>query len=97
MGVAGGVRRRDMAMVDWQPIATAPKGRRVLLYLPNENIGVGNWYCQTGEYHDDYAALEPQPFWRIDSDERGTYSRAHQPTHWMPLPDPPTPREDQPV
>jgi hypothetical protein len=71
----------------WQPIATAPKDRRVLLYYPQRFPGVvcGSW--QSEEF-----ASYPKPHWVNDrSHIHGVLNtRAIQPTHWMDLPDAPS-------
>lgn len=61
----------------WQPIETAPKdGSCVLLYWPDiDSIATGAWYAPLG-------CVE---HWCKDC--RVTY--CIDPTHWMPLPDPP--------
>lgn len=59
----------------WQPIATAPKDRRVLLLLMGGWVTIGSYWHPRRE-----GGLEG---WvRAD----GGLLR---PTHWMPLPDPP--------
>ena len=70
----------------WQPIDTAPKDQRVLLYYPQRLFGVvcGSW--QSEEY-----VMRPRPHWSNDrSHVHGAMAtREHQPTHWMALPDAP--------
>lgn len=67
-------RRRDCEM-EWRDIATAPKGRELLLYYP-----------QTEKRHPNDVPLSPM--YRIAF----MGSTPHrQPSHWMPLPEPPTP------
>jgi len=72
-------------MNEWQPIETAPtNGRSVLLALSSKHVTVGRWEPQ--QFHKT-----PRPYW---STERGwlfgiSWDRKNQPTHWMPLPDPP--------
>jgi hypothetical protein len=70
----------------WQPIDTAPKDQRVLLYYPQQIFGVvcGSW--QTEEY-----VRKPRPHWRNDSSHLlGIHAtRQIQPTHWMALPNAP--------
>lgn len=65
----------------WQDISTAPKDRSVMLCCFNTHLPV---YC--GKYR--YGLLgEPQQSvcaWRCDSS-----GRFANPTHWMPLPQPP--------
>lgn len=74
--------------MDWQPIETAPKdGTEVLLWLgfPFSRIEYAKWYQGWGLWID---AEDPEP---EDSDEvRGTGELV--PTHWMPLPEPPSDR-----
>lgn len=48
--------------------------------------------CSIAVYDDDKYSKRPNPFWRRDDDMgRAALSRAHPPTHYMPLPDPPAP------
>ena len=69
----------------WQPIETAPKDQRLLLYVPDE-AGT-DWANQIGYLNQD----EPNsPYW-VFNDQSLRYAMAHQPTHWMPLPTPPDP------
>jgi len=76
----------------WQPIETAPKdGECVLLYKPNERmvgqyIIVGYW----GEWpdrEDGWVAADGKPQGYLSS---VTGTRQGYPTHWQPLPPPPT-------
>ena len=70
----------------WLPIETAPKdGTRIMVFCPWVGVcGPANWdVC--------WFAKKPRPFWthwgeRIWGTSR---EREDQPTHWMPLPDPP--------
>lgn len=68
-------------MNDWQPIETAPKdGSRIL----------GAWQDVMSVYHWDTQSFHtrPNPYWARDF-HPVYYDRSQQPTHWMPLPDPP--------
>jgi len=73
----------------WEPIETAPKdGTRILTYRPEghdwSKVGIGDW-------DDDKYAKKPRPYWS-DQNERilgVLWCRKNQPTHWMPLPNPP--------
>lgn len=71
-------------MADWQPIETAPKDNTDILLWNGRFVSVGRWnIC---EFY-----TRAQPYWAT---ERGymfgvQYDRACQPTHWMPLPEPP--------
>lgn len=70
---------------EWQPIATAPKMKTLLLFAVTdvaEDGRVRNWKMETGFFstgHDTW--LWPHPLKVYD----------HLPTHWMPLPAPPPP------
>lgn len=88
--------------MDWQPIETAPKdGTEILLWSGVEDRSkdgptIGHWAtdeecavyvgdcggeCRCPEYdHND-------PWW-LSWD--GGFTAEHPPTHWMPLPPPPT-------
>lgn len=70
----------------WQPIETAPKDERILAFVPDE---AGGYSRQIATYDDNFDADPPRPFWLFDGDQTGIYSRAHQPTMFMPLPAPP--------
>jgi len=63
-------------MSEWQPIETAPLEVDVLLYDPSKMIGVqvGMGYKHPNGLIDWYQ----------------TFSYPLEPTHWMPLPEPPT-------
>jgi hypothetical protein len=71
-------------MSEWQPIETAPKDKYILLYCSRFGIIRGKW-------SDEQYAKTPRPYWRHDKTDlygiRDT--RDDQPTHWMPLPNPP--------
>ena len=63
-------------MSEWQPIETAPKdGTAVLVY--DGKITTAEWYGLGG-----YWSLCRVGAWAEDSET--------DPTHWMPLPDPPS-------
>jgi len=72
-----------MTTTGWQPIKTAPVGQNVLLYVsrpPLSTMYIGKWReslrsdpCQSDGYE-----------WRQDGS--GRYAN---PTHWMPLSEPP--------
>ena len=74
--------------MEWQPIETAPTdGTCVLVYPPLWN----NRVCSIARYDADSYCKKPKPFWRRDDDMgQKTRSQAVPPTHWMPLPDPPS-------
>lgn len=83
--VAAAEARGPHPQQNWQPIATAPKDReRHLLFVPDEETS--SYSRQIGSWCDD---TQEDPFWLYEGERQELYSRAHQPTHWMPLPDPP--------
>jgi hypothetical protein len=74
------------AMRLWQPIETAPKdGTKIMLYCPRLGVcGPGHWEVQR-------YLRRPKPFWSHWGETIWgiQWLRADQPTHWMPLPEPP--------
>lgn len=68
-------------MNEWQPIETAPKMRTILLWALTDTE-TGNWKMETGFWHTGYDN------WTWEGRQIKSYD--HQPTHWQPLPDPPT-------
>jgi hypothetical protein len=96
-------------MSDWQPIETAPKdGTRMLVRFVNEwkrPCYALAAYFPAGalDMDDEYpGGIDEEGHnadagWFEDSDLRdpGYWEMTAQPTHWMPLPDPPTPTEVQ--
>ena len=92
----------------WMPIETAPKdGTEILLHAPacdykGTNVKArttyGHWRAPSDtpriKYQDGFAP-EPEwedfePFW---ASWDGGFTEEHPPTHWMPLPPPPTSAE----
>ncbi len=73
-------------MSEWQPIESAPRDRRILLWSPTfGGRAIG------GRYDDDKYASKPRPYWTLDNERICGVStcRAQPPTHWQPLPEPP--------
>lgn len=80
-------------MIKWQPIETAPKdGTKILLFQPADKQD--ELSIETGEW-EDYAYKK---WYKVGVDMKklrtvnGGYwvcSYIFNPTHWMPLPDPP--------
>ena len=70
----------DVERLTWQPIATAPTYRAVLVYVPDrEHYGPAVYRAILGEFGWTSTGLACGRAMGEDS----------QPTHWMPLPDPP--------
>lgn len=69
------------AVTGWQPIETAPKDRCILLW--NSRLG-----AIRGDWRTDKYSKKPRPYWSHDLERvfGVLHARAHQPTHWMPLP-----------
>src|SRR5580765_7162475 len=69
----------------WHPIETAPSRKKVLLWLPNkgtlDHIIIGHRFLD-GWITDDLN-------WMNDRDDQSDFDL--KPSHWMPLPDPPSP------
>jgi hypothetical protein len=77
-------------MGEWQPIATAPKdGRQLLLFCDDYDpaVFVGAYgHTELPEGHEDY-----WEGWSFSEELLMSYcSEEPEPTHWQPLPDPPT-------
>lgn len=83
----------------WQPIETAPKDRSILLGAPGRSTE-GHWLvpppvylgdcggeCRCPEYED---SDEKPGWWSMD----GGFTEDHPPTHWRPLPAPPSSQPD---
>ena len=68
-------------MTEWQPIATAPKDETVLIYIPNDGWGIGVEIAHSSS--DD-----PDGNWYSSLYQGGPIDV--DPTHWQPLPDPPS-------
>jgi hypothetical protein len=64
-------------MSEWQPIETAPKdGRSLWLAYPCCCIRVGRWDSLLDAWSDHWLYI-------------GSSGNVGEPTHWMPLPEPP--------
>lgn len=81
-------------MSEWQPIETAPKMKRVLLFAVTDRAEDGtvrNWQMETGGWHSGFADQRSKEAgytpWQWGGRQVKSYEV--QPTHWMPLPAPP--------
>lgn len=73
-------------MWNWQPIETAPLMKTIILWAATDIAEDGkilNWKMETGWKH----LLDGSDFWIWDGRLLTLYDI--QPTHWMPLPEPP--------
>ena len=81
-------------MTQWQPIETAPRdGTRIILakIIPaDEDREAGVWWVCGGRWQTEHilsgtgGKIRRQAQWTDGVDNLG------EPTHWMPLPEPPT-------
>lgn len=89
----------DVGRVEgWQPIETAPKNTKVIAGYFNE---AGKWRTVTACYHtrldwsDEYGDLEqeyaPEDWYEENDSSEVIYPCRCHPTHWQPLPTPPSP------
>jgi len=72
------------AMSEWQLIETAPKMKAILMWALTDT-STGNWSMGSGYWHEGYGG-EPG-VWIWEGRRLKNYDT--QPTHWMPMPDPP--------
>ena len=75
-------------MSTWQLIETAllVDREQILVWCPK---AFGKGYRFLARWNPDKYSQKPRPFWDLVG-QQITTSRANQPTHWMPLPEPPT-------
>ncbi len=75
---------------NWKPIATAPRGQRILLFLPaTEGVDAD---CVVGSF-ERLSQREAVYAWVVARDPKGVHREkillAREPSHWMALPDDP--------
>lgn len=68
-------------MMNWQPIKSAPKDRRILIITESGTMHAANWSKNPITGHEAWLIA------RIDDDGNCLITQA---THWMTLPEPPT-------
>lgn len=78
---------RTRTMTEWQPIESAPTNQSVLVYIPNtEHYGEGIYRAILVDTRPELR----EPHWTSTALHSGRDILGdYQPTHWMPLPDPP--------
>lgn len=64
----------------WQPIETAPKDGTEILLSDGACVSIGGWLSRQDVGDECPFGTDPG-WWAV---------ACHNPTHWMPLPDPPT-------
>lgn len=85
--------------MEWQPIETVPEGEHVLLYWPEGEKGLGGMECATVFFEPDgWNGGSRYAYWTHGGPNSGIDWNARdneEPTHWMPLPPPPSPAADE--
>ena len=90
-------------MMEWQPIETAPKGPWLLLYVPDgveeravdkaPLVTIGNYEADVFQSAQWLSVETWHEFWDyggMTGAGTSTYRSPIRPTHWMPLPAPPS-------
>jgi len=82
-----GMFGRQLPLIGWQPIETAPKDGRDMLLWNGECQCVGAWATES----DRYGNVTPQTWHSVGPTVYGPDDATIDPppTHWMPLPAPP--------
>lgn len=76
--------------MNWQPIEGAPKGQTILGWFPYHGTPAERGSVWVIRWCDDRFANKPRPYFQASGWVWGVRSqRSMQPTHWMPLPEPP--------
>jgi hypothetical protein len=84
---------------EWRPIETAPRDGTPILLCSGDRVTAGHWEPErfpsapeyngtTGEYLGQFETGEVVDAWWYSED--GGFDGEHPPTHWMPLPTPPS-------
>jgi hypothetical protein len=78
-------------MSEWQPLDTAPEdGTRVLFYDPRRGMREGNMPKGYSPGTWTFKQFSPRKAWWTGREFYDSYT----PTHWMPLPAPPSPSQE---
>lgn len=79
-------------MTQWQPIETAPKDGKKVLIVANGVIYAAWWNSEfENQWDEETSEYRYVGAWTDDAVESFGYETvaSYEPTHWMPLPDPP--------
>ena len=77
----------------WQPIETAPKdGTYILCIVNNSRPSIVHWGCY---FDKGMFGCDPETFMSEEEFEDYWNNVSYEPTHWMPLPTPPEPKESE--
>lgn len=76
----------------WQPISTVPKDGTIVLLHQDGTVRAGAWVDTSYESEELVEKRGNQRVYEIVRTEAGhwTCDDIYDPTHWMPLPEPPT-------
>ena len=81
-----------MSEQQWQSIETAPKDREFIGFVPFHATAAEKGSVWVMRWDDEKYAKSPLPHFKASGWVWGVRAmRSQQPTHWMPLPAPPTP------
>lgn len=73
--------------MEWQPIETAPKDEsRILLIRIGFQVCIGYWLTK----YSKWATTDPEDYPDVETWEAEELGSRYHPTHWMPLPEPPS-------
>lgn len=97
-------------MSQWEPIATAPQMRKVIVFYVNEHgkrrcvmacyykahsLEMDDDYAEVGEYDDATGeSYAPEGWYEEHDSDSPIMALQGEPTHWMPLPLPPVPVQE---
>ena len=91
-------------MSEWQPIATAPKMRKVIVHYLNElgkhrtvmacyylanSLEMSDDYTDVGEWEGADYGWAPEGWYEEHDQSDPIMALQGEPDHWMPLPEPP--------
>jgi hypothetical protein len=71
----------------WQPIKTAPKDQLIMLWRPDAYLWAK---CDIAIWCEDNLVRKSKPYWQSLLIQSKVMQRCWYPTHWQPLPQPPT-------
>lgn len=83
-------------MGEWQDISTAPEGVQILLFWAEGEAGNGGMECAI-IFRGDIQSPTGMSFWTHGGPNGGSDwepRNSEKPTHWQPLPEPPTASPD---
>ena len=82
-----------MSKIEWQPIETVPRDGTKVLLVQDEWVEIGYWRAdEWGEYEtvSEKDGRRIQQWTTRTTGYWGGAEAIYEPTHWMPVPKPPT-------